>query len=103
MSGYTATAWVSFSPLVQGAFPMNAANLIQGFFYTPAMDTGSTVTNPIAVNSTFVNTWMQFGGSIDPITNAAYLSIYVQFPIPQNSNEGFQATMYLDDIQITPP
>jgi hypothetical protein len=105
-AGYTFTAWVRFSTLAQGSFPMNAANLIQGFLYPPDMVGGASAQNPIAVNSSFVNTWMQFGGNVDPINNAAYATIYVQFPIPHpasSSGDGFQATMYLDDIQITPP
>jgi len=103
-SGYSFTAWVSFSPLTNGEFPMNAANLIQGFVYPLDMVSGSPATNPIAVNSSFVNTWMQFGGPIQSATIAGYATIYVQFPMPHGTtDEGFTGTMYLDDIQLTPP
>ena len=107
LAGYTFTAWVRFGPLTQGTdFPMNAANLIQLMLYPPDMVGGYTAQNPISVNKSFINTWMMFGGSVGTISNAAYANIYVQFPIPHpasSSGDGFQATMYLDDIQITPP
>lgn len=106
LSGYVYSAWVSFGPLVQGVFPQNAANLIQAQLYPPDMVGGYTADNPISVNASFVNTWMHFGGNIGPITNAGFSTIYVQFPIPHpasSSGDGFQATMYLDDIQISPP
>jgi len=105
LSGYTFTGWVQFGPLIQGTdFPMNAANLIQATLYPPNMVGGTFVQNPIGVNKTFIGKWMQFGGATDPISNAGYATIYVQFPIPHPATEdGFQATMYLDDIQISPP
>jgi hypothetical protein len=47
---------------------------------------------------------MQFGGPIQSATIAGYATIYVQFPMPHGTtDEGFTGTMYLDDIQLTPP
>ena len=108
LGGFTFTAWVRFGPFVQGGpeFPMNAANLIQAQLSPIDMVGGVSAQNPLAVNKSFINTWMQFGGSLDTINNAAVATIYVQFPIPHpasSSGDGFQATMYLDDIQISPP
>ena len=104
LAGYTFTAWVRFGSLGADVFPMNAGNYIQGTLYPPDMASGVETSNPKAVNSSFINTWTQFGGTLlNPISNAGYAQIAVQFPIADFTSEGFQTTMYLDDIQILPP
>jgi hypothetical protein len=104
LAGYSFTAWVSFS-LTGGSFPSNAANLIQEFTASTDTSTRGTATNPIAIgNSNLVPAWKIFGGAINQASTANSLGeVYVEFPLADPNSEGFSGTMYLDDIQITPP
>jgi hypothetical protein len=104
LAGYTFTAWVSFT-LTSGSFPMNAANLIQEFTASTDTPTVGVAANPIAIDSTDTfPTWKVFGGAINQASTANSLGeIAVGFPLADPNSEGFSGTMYLDDIQITPP
>jgi len=90
LSGYTFTGWAYFT-VNQGSIPMNAANLIYvglAGAYTP-------------VSQSTLNQWLQIQGTIDGSYSQVTLSL--GFAIANASSEGFSGTMYLDDVQISPP
>jgi hypothetical protein len=100
--GYTLSAWVYFS-VTAGSIPMNAANLIQGIFYSKDTS-GFTLDGAIAVSQSTTNQWLHLQGTITQSDALTYqLSISAGFTIADPTSEGFTGTMYLDDVQISPP
>jgi len=55
------------------------------------------------VSQSTINQWLQVQGDLIGATAGGEIVIYVDFPIANASSEGFAGTMYLDDVQITPP
>jgi hypothetical protein len=92
LSGYTFSAWVYFT-LTQGSIPMNAANLIQvnaAGAFTP-------------VSQSTINQWLHVQGSFSSVAAGPQINMMTDFPIADPNSEGFSGTMYLDDVQISPP
>ena len=102
LAGYTFSAWVYFT-VAAGTVPMNAANLLQGM--TASADTPTRGTSGyLAVSQSNLNQWMEIRGTINQASNQNYLAILnVGFPMADPSSEGFSGTMYVDDIQLSPP
>jgi hypothetical protein len=102
LAGYTFSAWVYFT-VTEGSIPMNAANLLQGM--TASTDTSTRGTSGyVAVSQSNLNQWMQLQGSINQASTANYLAVLgVGFALANPSSEGFSGTMYIDDVQLTPP
>jgi hypothetical protein len=100
LSGYTFSAWVYFT-VTQGSIPMNAANLIQA---SVRSTTGfGDVAGYTPVSQSTINQWLQVQGDLTGATAGGEIVIYVDFPLASVSSEGFAGTMYVDDVQITPP
>ena len=70
---------------------MNAANLIY-------VDAPSAYT---PVSQSTINQWLQVKGIIGGSYGQITLSL--GFTIADQNSEGFSGTMYLDDVQISPP
>jgi len=103
LAGYSLSAWVYFT-VTAGSIPMNAANLTQGFLSVRDTPTRGTVGGPVAVQQTNLNQWLHVDGSINQASAFNYLAeISVGFAIANSSSEGLSGTMYIDDVQITPP
>ncbi len=103
LAGYTFSAWVYFV-VTAGSMPMNAANLIQGVFYTPTNTGSSGLDNAIFVGQSTINQWLNLQGNLIQSDPGNYqLSITAEFPIANPNSEGFTGTMYLDDVRISPP
>jgi hypothetical protein len=105
LAGYTLSAWVYFT-VTAGAIPMNAANLIQGFFAAKDSPGGpvGTASTAIAVQQSTTNQWLHLQGSVNQVDATNYqLAINAEFPIADPGSEGFTGTMYLDDVQLLPP
>jgi hypothetical protein len=103
LAGYTFSGWVYFT-LTSGVLPMNAANLIQGFFYVKDSPTIGYQDMTYNVSQSTLNQWLHIQGSIVQADALNYeLAINVGFPIANPSSEGFTGTMYIDDVQISPP
>jgi len=82
---------------------MNAANLIQGIFYTKDTS-GFTLDNAIAVSQSTTNQWLHLQGNVTQSDSLTYqLALTAGFAIASQTSEGFAGTMYIDDVQISPP
>jgi hypothetical protein len=80
---------------------MNAANLIQA---SVRSTTGfGDVAGYTPVSQSTINQWLQVQGDLTGATAGGEIVIYVDFPLASVSSEGFAGTMYVDDVQITPP
>ena len=90
LSGYTFTGWAYFT-VNQGSIPMVAANLIY-------VDAAAAYT-PVSQSTT--NQWLQVQGSISG--SFAQVTFSAGFTIADPNSDGFSGTMYLDDVQISPP
>jgi hypothetical protein len=100
--GYTLSAWVYFN-VTAGSIPMNAANLVQGIFYTKD-SSGFTLDNAIGVSQSTTNQWLHLQGNVTQSDSLTYqLAISAGFAIASQTSEGFTGTMYIDDVQISPP
>ena len=103
LAGYSMSAWVYFT-VTAGSIPMNAANLTQEFLSVRDTPTRGTVGGQVAVSQSNINQWLHIGGNINQASALNYLAeITVGFAIADASSEGFSGTMYIDDVQITPP
>jgi hypothetical protein len=92
VSGYTFSAWVYFT-LVNGAMPMNAANLVQ-------VNEAEAFT---AVSQSNLNQWLHVQGTFSSTAVGPQIHMTTDFPIADPTSEGFSGTMYMDDVQISPP
>ncbi len=90
LSGYTFTGWAYFT-VNQGSIPMVAANLI----YVDA----AVAYTPVSQSTT--NQWLQVQGIVNG--SFAQVAFSVGFTIADPGSDGFSGTMYLDDVQISPP
>ena len=103
LAGYTFSAWVYYT-VTSGSIPMNAANLTQGMFHVRNAPTLGVAAGPVAVTQSNLNQWLHMQGSINQTNASNYmLEIDVGFPIADPASEGFAGTMYIDDVQLTPP
>jgi hypothetical protein len=103
LAGYTFSAWVYFT-VSAGTIPMNAANLIQGMFTVKDSPTTGGLNTAIPVSQATTNQWLHLQGNINQTDAMNYLAaISVGFPLADPNSEGFSGTMYIDDVQITPP
>jgi len=75
----------------QGSIPMNAANLIY-------VDAPSAYT---PVSQSTINQWLKVQGIISGSWDQVTFGL--GFAIADQNSEGFSGTMYLDDVQISPP
>jgi len=100
--GYSVSAWV-YVVVTSGSIPMNAANLIQQILFTKDAS-GFTVDGSIPVSQSNTNQWIHVQGTITQSDSTTYeLAISLGFAIASPTSEGFTGTMYIDDVQITPP
>ena len=103
LAGYSFSAWVYYT-VTSGSIPMNAANLTQGMFHVRNSPTLGVADGPVAVSQSNLNQWLHMQGSINQTNASNYmLEINVGFPIADPASEGFAGTMYIDDVQLTPP
>ncbi len=100
LAGYTFSAWVYFT-VTAGTMPMNAANLIQAELFPSG---AGSINTAIAVSQSTTGQWLQLTGSIVVASGPAnQVAVLAEFPIADPNSEGFSGTMYLDDVQISPP
>lgn len=105
LSGWVFSAWVYFT-LTNGAITQYRANLVSAWLEDSSAVRGSTygdAPTQVAVSQTNLNTWMQIRGVVSQPSSAndvAGLSVGFTFADP---SEGYQGTMYIDDVQISPP
>ena len=51
-----------------------------------------------------INQWLHIDGNINQASASNYIAgDQVEFPLADPASEGFAGTMYIDDVQITPP
>ena len=101
LAGYTFSAWVLLT-ISAGSIPMNAANLLQALTVAPTTPTHGIVDSAVALEKT--NVWMQLQGNVIPVSSADIrLTITAEFPIADPGSEGFTGTLFIDDIQLSPP
>jgi len=105
-AGYTFSAWVYFT-VSSGSVPEHAANLVQGI--TASTDT--TVRGqfdgpnpPPTVGQSNLNQWMHVQASVSQVSTANTLAgIFINFALDTSAGDGFSGTMYIDDVQLSPP
>jgi hypothetical protein len=103
LAGYRFSAWAYYT-VSSGSIPQNAANLMQGMFLVRNSPTRGTVDSLVPVSQSNLNQWLHVQGSINQVNASNYLAeINVGFAIADSGSEGFAGTMYIDDVQITPP
>jgi len=102
LAGYTFSAWVNLA-VTAGTVPANAANLLQGMF--AARDTSTRGTSGIvALSQSNTNQWLEVRGTVNQASASNYLAILnVGFPMADLASEGFSGTLYIDDVQLSPP
>jgi hypothetical protein len=95
LAGYTFSAWVLFSTIA-GAVPGNAANLLQAF------TTNASPGSVIDVEQFNLNQWLHLQGPlVGSPTAESSAGLNVEFAL--QPSEGWSGTMFVDDVQITPP
>ena len=104
LSGWIFSAWVYFT-LTQGAVTQYAANHVQLWLEDSSASRGSTYGDPpnqVSASQGNLNTWLHISGVVSQPSSANDVAgIVVGYTF--TSSDGYQGTMYIDDVQITPP
>jgi hypothetical protein len=102
LAGYTFSAWVYLS-VTAGTVPANAANLLQGLFAVRDTSTRGT-SGYLALSQSNTNQWLEVRGTVNQASTGNYLAILsVGFAMANPASEGFSGTLYIDDVQLSPP
>jgi hypothetical protein len=105
LAGYTFSAWVYFT-VTNGSIPAYAANLVQGWLADPSTPTRGyfTGSNSVMVSQSNLNQWMHVQGPVlQPSATNYLVGLSVGFAMADYNSDGFEGTMYIDDIQLSPP
>lgn len=103
LAGYTFSAWVYFNVL-NGVLPNDGPNFITEYVDAPDGSVSDVSgAGALRVDQSTTNQWLHLQGNISLSDDFYLAEISVNFPLNDPTSEGFSGTMYLDDVQITPP